>query len=79
DDQGKDLVIDGGYITHGLRERASEFVTLDLGPVSEIEQRRKLETEIDRDRFTRLDRALLDQARDGTIDMRPGSDIPTSD
>ncbi|WP_102324432.1 relaxase/mobilization nuclease domain-containing protein [Komagataeibacter saccharivorans] len=79
DDQGKDLVIDGGYITHGLRERASEVVTLDLGPVSEIEQHRKLETEIDRDRFTRLDRALLDQARDGTIDMRPGIETPTSD
>lgn len=79
DDQGKDLVIDGGYITHGLRERASEFVTLDLGPVSEIEQRRKLETEIDRDRFTRIDRALLDQVRDGSLDMRPGSETPTSD
>lgn len=79
DDQGKDLVIDGGYITHGLRERASEFVTLDLGPVSEIEQRQKLETEINRDRFTRIDRALLDQVRDGSLDMRPGSDTPTSD
>lgn len=79
DDQGKDLVIDGGYITHGLRERASEFVTLDLGPVSEIEQRQKLETEIDRDRFTRIDRALLDQMKDGTRDIRPGSDVASSD
>ncbi|GBQ65122.1 hypothetical protein AA103196_1056 [Ameyamaea chiangmaiensis NBRC 103196] len=79
DDQGKDLVIDGGYITHGLRERASEFVTLDLGPVSEIEQRQKLETEIDRDRFTSIDRALLDQATENHLDMRPGSDTPTSD
>ncbi|WP_256890351.1 relaxase/mobilization nuclease domain-containing protein [Acidomonas methanolica] len=79
DDQGKDLVIDGGYITHGIRERASEFLTLDLGPVSEIEQRQKLENEIDRDRFTRLDRALLAQARENHLDMRPGSDTPTSD
>lgn len=77
DNQGKDLVIDGGYITHGLRERASEFVTLELGPVTEIEQRQKLETEIDR--FTRIDRALLDQARDGSLDMRPGIETPTSD
>lgn len=79
DDQGKDLVIDGGYITHGLRERASEAVTLDLGPVSEIEQRQRLETEIDRDRFTRLDRSLLDQMKDGSLDMRPGSDVASSD
>ncbi|WP_252349567.1 relaxase/mobilization nuclease domain-containing protein [Acidomonas methanolica] len=79
DDQGKDLVIDGGYITHGLRERASEFVTLDLGPVSEIEQRQKLESEIDRDRFTRIDCALLEQAQDGSLDMRPGSDVASSD
>ncbi|WP_239641768.1 relaxase/mobilization nuclease domain-containing protein, partial [Acidomonas methanolica] len=79
DDQGKDLVIDSGYITHGLRERASEFATLDLGPVSEIEQRRKLEAEIDRDRFTRIDRALLDQMKDGTLDIRPGSDVASSD
>ncbi|WP_408906070.1 relaxase/mobilization nuclease domain-containing protein [Nguyenibacter vanlangensis] len=79
DDQGKDLVIDGSYITHGLRERASEFVTLELGPVSEIEQRQKLESEIDRDRFTRIDRALLAQARDGSLDMRPGIETPASD
>ncbi|WP_242448096.1 relaxase/mobilization nuclease domain-containing protein [Komagataeibacter rhaeticus] len=79
DDQGRDLVIDGGYITHGMRERASEFVTLELGPVTEIEQRQKLENEIDRDRFTRIDRALLDQARGSNLDMRPGSDIASSD
>ncbi|MFT8644774.1 MAG: DUF3363 domain-containing protein [Gluconacetobacter sp.] len=79
DDQGNDLVINGGYITHGLRERASEIVTLDLGPVSEIEQRRKLETEIDRDRFTRIDRALLAQARENHLDMRPDIKTSTSD
>ncbi len=72
DDFGENLVINGQYIGQGIRERASELVTLELGPVTEIEQRHKLEAEIGHDRFTRLDRALLDQAKEGRIDMRPG-------
>ncbi|WP_456304635.1 relaxase/mobilization nuclease domain-containing protein [Brytella acorum] len=75
DDLGENLVIDGTYIGQGIRERASELATLELGPVTEIEQRRKLEAEVSQDRFTRLDRALLEQAQDGMIDMRPGVDM----
>src|SRR6516164_8467348 len=55
DQLGKDLVINGDYIAHGIRERASELVTLELGPVTAIEQRRKLAAEIDQDRFTCID------------------------
>src|SRR3546814_15211843 len=32
DDRGDNLIIAREYISHGLRERASELVTLDLGP-----------------------------------------------
>jgi diguanylate cyclase (GGDEF)-like protein len=70
DELGEDLVINGDYIAHGIRERASELVTLELGPVTEIEQRRKLAAEIDQDRFTRIDRALIAEAGDGLVDLR---------
>lgn len=70
DELGEDLVINGDYIAHGIRERASELVTLELGPVTEIEQQRKLAAEIDQDRFTRIDRALIAEAGDGGLDLR---------
>src|SRR6266853_1546127 len=70
DELGEDLVINGDYIAHGIRERASELVTLELGPVTEIEQRRKLAAEIDQDRFTRIDRALIAEAGEGLVDLR---------
>ncbi|MBB2161825.1 DUF3363 domain-containing protein [Gluconacetobacter sacchari] len=70
DDQGEDLVINGDYITHGLRERATELVTLELGPETALEQRRKLENMVGQDRFTQIDRQLLALADEGPIDMR---------
>src|SRR5229473_1678500 len=45
DELGEDLVINGDYIAHGVRERASELMTVELGPVTAIEQQRKLATE----------------------------------
>ncbi len=54
----------------GIRERASERTTLELGPVTEIEQRRKLTAEIDQDRFARIDRAMVEQANGGMLDLR---------
>lgn len=70
DDLGEDLVINGDYLAGGIRERASERATLELGPVTEIEQRRKLFAELDRDRLTRIDRALIAEAEDRLIDLR---------
>ena len=68
---GEDLVINGDYLANGVRERASELATLELGPVTEIEQRRKLTAEIDQDRFTRIDRAMVNEAaEDGRLDLR---------
>ena len=67
---GEDLVINGDYLANGIRERASELATLELGPVTEIEQRRKLMSEIDQDRFTRIDRAMIAEAEDRLLDLR---------
>ena len=37
DELDRDLIIAREYITHGMRERAAEIVTLDLGPKSDLE------------------------------------------
>lgn len=70
DDLGENLVINGDYLANGIRERASELTTLELGPVTEIEQSRKLSAEIDQDRFNRIDRAMTEEADERFIDLR---------
>lgn len=70
DELGETLVINGDYLANGIRERASELTTLELGPVTELEQSRKLSAEIDQDRFTRIDRAMTEEAEDRFLDLR---------
>ena len=70
DDMGENLVINGDYLANGIRERASELTTLELGPVTEIEQSRKLTAEIGQDHFTRIDRAMTEEAEDRFLDLR---------
>jgi type IV secretory pathway VirD2 relaxase len=76
-DDGKDLVISRDYISTGLRARAGDLVTRELGPRSELEVRRGLETEVTAERWTRLDRLLTREAgrAEGVVDLRPGRDI----
>jgi type IV secretory pathway VirD2 relaxase len=69
-DEGKILFIAGDYIAHGIRARASDLVTHQLGRQTELEVQQKLGREVDQDRFTRLDRTLLNEADDGRIDLR---------
>lgn len=73
---GTDLVIDRGYISEGLRFRAEERVTLELGPRTELDIRTALEREVDAARWTSLDRQLerLGQDTAGLVDLRPGGD-----
>ena len=74
-DDGKILNIAGDYIAHGIRARASEIITLELGPQTEQEVQQKLRLEVDEDRFTRLDATLLKEVNDeGLIDLRPGAE-----
>ncbi len=70
DDLGENLVINGDYLANGIRERASELTTLELGQVTEIEQSRKLSAEIDQDCFTRIDRAMAEEADERFLDLR---------
>ncbi len=62
-DDGKILNIAGDYIAHGVRYRASELVTLELGPQTELEIARKLASEVSAERLTRLDRMLIAEQR----------------
>ena len=75
-DDGADLVISRDYIGSGLRARADDLVTQELGPRSELEVRRGLEAEVTAERWTRLDRVLTREAgrAEGVVDLRPGHD-----
>ena len=60
DDTGKDLVIAREYMAHGFRSRASELVTLDLGPRTDRDIEERLScVRLDQERFTSIDRGLL--------------------
>lgn len=65
----ENLVISPDYMAHGMRLRASEIATEWLGPRTEAEIRQSLLREVDQQRFTSLDRALIRQAGAGDIDL----------
>jgi type IV secretory pathway VirD2 relaxase len=77
-DDGKDLVISRDYISRdyisqGFRSRAAERITLELGPRTEREIRNALETDVEAERWTSLDRSLRDISDEsgGVADLRP--------
>ena len=75
-ENGKALNIAGDYIAYGIRERASEIVTLELGRQTELEVTKQFEREVDADRFTRLDRMLIaEQQGSEFTDLRPDQDM----
>jgi type IV secretory pathway VirD2 relaxase len=61
-EDGRDLVMPRAYISHGIRERAEDLVTLELGPETAREQARKLNAEVSAERLTRIDHFLDRQA-----------------
>ncbi len=74
-DDGQDLVIDRDYIKQGMRDRASDLITRELGPRTDHEIRRTLERQIETEGWTNLDRQLArDVDRDGVIDLAPHAD-----
>jgi len=74
---GQDLVIAPDYMAHGMRTRASELATEWLGPRSELEIRQGLLREVDQERLTSLDRALLRHATLDRVDLtRQPNDRP---
>jgi type IV secretory pathway VirD2 relaxase len=74
-DDGEDLVIARDYIREGMRDRARDLITQELGPPTDHNIRRSLERQIDAERWTDLDRRLArDAGRRGVIDMAPAPD-----
>jgi type IV secretory pathway VirD2 relaxase len=72
DETRADLVISRDYISRGLRSRAEELVSIELGPKPEHEIRNALEREITAERWTRLDLEVhLNADETGYIDLRP--------
>src|SRR3546814_11891775 len=57
-DDGQDLVVDRGYMSEGLRWRAEDLATLELGPRSARDIADALAREIEAERWTSLDRTL---------------------
>ena len=75
-DDGEDLIISREYISRGIRDRAAERITLELGPRTEQQIQSALEREVEAERWTSLDRALRDISDEcgGVADLRPGPD-----
>jgi len=74
-DDGQDLVISRDYIKEGMRARAQDLITQELGPRTDHEIRRTLERQIDTERWTQLDRQLArDGYRTGVVDLAPHPD-----
>ena len=70
DETGRDLIIDRGYLAHGMRLRASALATEWLGLRTELEIRQTWQHEVEQDRWTGLDRELHAHARDGLVESQ---------
>jgi len=74
-DDGQDLVISRDYIKEGMRDRARDLITQELGPRTDLDIRRTLERQVNSERWTQLDRQLVRDGREtGVIDLAPHAD-----
>lgn len=73
DAMGQDLVIARDYLMKGLRARAEEGLTQELGPRRDVEIAKARQREVTTDRFTGLDRELAGLAVEGRIELLPAS------
>jgi len=71
-DDGENLVIARDYIKEGMRDRARDLITQELGPRTDRDIRTTLERQIEAERWTNIDRQLAHDAhRTGIIDLAP--------
>ena len=68
-EDGKDLVMPKDYISHGIRERAEELVTIELGRIPEADVKRKIAMGVEAERYTYLDRGLAKKCENGLVDI----------
>jgi hypothetical protein len=67
---GRELRLDRRYITQGIRWRAQELATRELGPRLEVDVQRARVREVSQERYTSLDRDIERCARDGGVELR---------
>ena len=53
--------------SHGIRHRAQDLVTLELGPEQQFERMIKLTNAMKAERFTSLDRGILRDAKENVV------------
>ena len=71
-EDGENLIISRDYIKEGMRDRARDLITQELGPRTDYEVRRTLERQTETERWTNLDRQLArDSTRTGVVDLAP--------
>ena len=70
DRQGEQVRFDRQYISHGLRLRAQELATEELGPRPEWQVERQRHREVHDDRLTGLDRELARLSDNGVVEVR---------
>jgi type IV secretory pathway VirD2 relaxase len=67
DDRGQNLVIAREYLAHGMRGRASDIATRDLGPKTRLEIETRMRRDVGAERLTDIDRHLLREAAEGPL------------
>jgi hypothetical protein len=70
DRDGDEFRIDRGYLAHGMRWRAQEILTRELGRRSERDLSAGWAVEVGREAFTEIDRAIADHSSpDGSVPL----------
>ena len=70
DRRGHEIRFDREYISNGMRWRAQELATWELGPRNELEVQRSRIKEVDQERYTSLDREIERRVQDKVISVR---------
>ena len=77
DADGADVTIDRRYISEGIRWRAQEILTRELGPKSELEIEQSQSKEVSREGFTLVDRMLVGHVEaSGRVTLERLSKVP---
>ena len=69
DRDGLQVRLDRAYVSYGLRARAQELATQELGPRHALDIRRAHAKEITQERFTSLDRELERRAKENQVEV----------
>ncbi len=69
DRDGRQVRLDRAYVSYGLRARAQELATQELGPRHALDVRRARAQEITQERFTSLDRELERRAKENQVEV----------